>query len=132
MLSTPNSNATLGTILKRARTLAELTQIEVADRLGVSRWTYIALENGRGTFHSEWIDKLPDVMRNPVIMYFQREHQKAIERLRQKLILEVEEDEEEPIPVPAARPSVIPRPTGVNPSLIDKASAVREAPRLAR
>ena len=80
MAITPVSNTdfTTGAILKRARLADDRTQIEVANILGISKWTYIALENGRGTFHHEWISRLPEGMRNAVIQGFENRHRATI------------------------------------------------------
>ena len=59
MNSVSSTDPSTGALLKRAREAADLTQIEAAKILGISKWTYIALENGRGHFHYEWLDLLP-------------------------------------------------------------------------
>jgi len=53
----------IGDAIRKARTNAELTQQEMADNLGISLWTYNRLENGKRTFDTEWLAKLPYGMR---------------------------------------------------------------------
>ena len=114
MNSVSSTDPSTGALLKRAREAADLTQIEAAKILGISKWTYIALENGRGHFHYEWLDLLPAGMRNAVIEGFEkrhratiRENEAAIRELRKLLIVP---------PVDAAR-KTISRPTASSPSL---------------
>jgi transcriptional regulator with XRE-family HTH domain len=102
------ANVNLGKVMKRARLLANMTQIEVADYLGISRWTYIALEQGRGLLHNEWIDQLPQAMRNPVIDYLAERHFAA----GKEQIAAGEELLTHKLPVPETRHR---RPTGAAP-----------------
>ena len=108
----------LGTDLKRIRNQAGLEQQDLARCLDIPLWTYIGLENGRGIFYEEWLDKLPGVMRAPMVQALQRQLRQTIE-YSQSLIDELDRFFQ---PAPSAEkeppaPPVIRRPTAISPNL---------------
>jgi transcriptional regulator with XRE-family HTH domain len=90
---------TLATLLLQERNKAGLTQGQVAKAIGISRYAYIAVEQGRQHFIDTWVKGLPEPMRNAVADYFEQQHREAIEFLRRAR-------------VPEVRPARITRPRG--------------------
>lgn len=58
-------------ILRQARVDAGLTQLEVANYLGVARWTYHRAETGYRDFSSDWVRRLPLSMQRPIASYLE-------------------------------------------------------------
>ncbi len=76
--------ASLGRVLRDARRNAGLTQQEIADMLDISLWSYNRIENGRRTFTTAWISKLPMAVRMPLIRMFTEQYESKI-RVMQRL-----------------------------------------------
>ena len=72
----------LPNVLRKAREAAQMTQGQLADTLNINRWTYVAVEQGRGRFRSEWVRRLPMDIRKPVIECLLRQHEDAMAELR--------------------------------------------------
>ena len=71
----------IGTILAAARKRAQLTQRELAQRLGISA-TYLSdMEQGRRAFGEKFLDDLPPDIRAEVRPAFIAEYEAAIARL---------------------------------------------------
>jgi transcriptional regulator with XRE-family HTH domain len=78
-----STNTELGRVLRATREAAGLTQNELADCLGVSLWTYNRFENGARVLKGDdWVERLPPVMRRPVVACLTREHERQIAHLR--------------------------------------------------
>jgi DNA-binding XRE family transcriptional regulator len=100
-----DENLEIEQIIKNVRHDFGMTQEEMADYLGVNKWTYIAFENGRGDFHTSWLTNLPRDVRKRIVTRLVRREQRIISYLRDL----VEEPEEEPAADPV--PVVLRRPT---------------------
>lgn len=117
-ITVPDANDySTGAILKRARLKTDLYQTEVADLIGIPKWTYIALEHGRGLFDYEWLALLPRAYRQSAIRDFKHLHYTEIEHNREALkqldkLLEADPPEDE-----AESPKRFSRPTASSPSL---------------
>jgi DNA-binding XRE family transcriptional regulator len=70
----------IGPLLKRARkAVPGLTQDQVAEHIGISRWTYVACENNRQGFRQEWVYLLPKAMCDAVVPHFTRQLKEQID-----------------------------------------------------
>lgn len=72
----------LGPIMEEARlatvdpaTGKPMTQVQLAELLGISRWTYNRVVNGHAQLRTEWVRLLPLPIREPVVRYLQRRHE---------------------------------------------------------
>ena len=92
---------TIGEVLREAREAADLRQGELANMLGISRWTQNRLESGHGYFRMEWLRLLPAAMREPVVTAIQALYEAEVEALDPLI------PTPEPPPVPLVK-----RPTG--------------------
>jgi DNA-binding XRE family transcriptional regulator len=73
---------TIGPTLRKARIDANLNQIDIAEALGISLWTYNRLENGKRTFESHWVSLLPEKVRRPVVQLLTQRAQQNLNYLR--------------------------------------------------
>lgn len=94
-------NTELGWALRMARLGNGILQRQVADWLNVSLWTYNRVENGYQPFRSEWLLRLPPIMRNPVAEHIARNARKVADSVRPKT----------PVPAAPRRPALA-RPVG--------------------
>jgi hypothetical protein len=62
-----------------------MTQVQIADLLEISRWTYNRLANGHAQLRQDWIKKLPLPIREPVVRYLQQQHTRQVDLLDQWL-----------------------------------------------
>jgi len=79
---TRTNDETFGSVLRRARLAADLTQEELAAALGVSMWTVSRLENGHLNPNVAWLEKMPMKVRQPVIRYLEGMLKAEQEKLR--------------------------------------------------
>ena len=82
------TTTTLGAVLAEARlamidpdTDEPMTQVKLADILGISRWTLNRVENGHAQFQNEWLPLMPSAIRTPVVQYLQQRHIQQVEAL---------------------------------------------------
>jgi len=86
-MTTPTPTLTpLGLIMEDARKAMGLHQNELADMMGVSRWTLNRVINGHAQLQDEWIDLMPMPVREPVIRYLQQMYLREADRLNERLL----------------------------------------------
>lgn len=71
----------IGMVLREARIAAGLQQKELAQIMGVHPTFLSDLEKGQRAFHDRYLDRLPDMMKNPVREALVAEHEAQIRAL---------------------------------------------------
>lgn len=81
----------LGKIIKRARKLAKLSQKELGDKLSISDKTISAYESGRAIPPVPTLQKIAEITRQPIDIFFQSDGKKEVNIVNLKLDTILEE-----------------------------------------
>ncbi|HIF9104958.1 TPA: helix-turn-helix transcriptional regulator [Photobacterium damselae] len=68
-------------LILRARKSQKITQLEMAKQLGISRQTYVDIENGVRVPRVDLLNKISEITNKPVSYFFERNNPMDCERL---------------------------------------------------